>query len=88
MLIPLSGREKENTRKLPENSLFGKATLADEVTRYFFSKVTLFSSGLMEERWRVTLLARQLEPENGHFNKGLCSLPGCCSRKLLCQAPE
>lgn len=36
----------------------------------------------------MTLLARQLEPEAGHFNKGLCGLPGGCSRKLLCQAPE
>lgn len=38
MLVPLSGREKESTRKLPENSHFGKVALAAEVTRYFFFK--------------------------------------------------
>lgn len=84
---------EDSASKLPGDSLLGKAILTEEVTHYFFFffKVILFSTGLMGGRWRVTSLAslaRQSEPEAGRVNKGLCSHPGCCSRKLLCQAPE
>lgn len=44
----MSGKEKESMLKLPGNSLFGKATLADEVTHYFFFKghaVLLWANG-------------------------------------------